>query len=116
MIEPKEKSLKIIKNTIFERIKNIMNKILKSTKENNKIKLEKENYESKKQEAILEMENELQGQENLIKKIETDKIKVEEQKDEELEQINANLARYLEKIQKEMGNSKTEKSAVKIQS
>ena len=46
MIEPKEKSLKIIKNTIFEKIKNIIIKMLKSTKENNEIKSQ-ENLENK---------------------------------------------------------------------
>lgn len=115
MVESNEKSLKIVNSTIFEKIKNIINKIFKNSKQKGESKLENKNCETEKQEHIV-LKSDFKEKEDLIKKIETDKINIEEQKDEELEQINANLARYLEKIQKEIGNNKADKNAVKIQS
>lgn len=109
-----EKSLKIVKETIFDRIKRFINQILK--KNNNEIEIQPQQVSSNlpKEEFIQKMNN-TEETADLIRKIETEEIKIEEQKDEELEQINANLTRYLEKITQEIENHKTEEKIVENQ-
>lgn len=109
-----EKSLKIVKETIFDRIKRFINQILK--KNNNNIEIQPQQVSSNlpKEEFIQKMNN-TEETADLIRKIETAEIKIEEQKDEELEQINANLTRYLEKITQEIENNKTEEKIVENQ-
>ena len=70
---------------------------------------------NEKQEFINNLKYNTEDEKELVKRIEEEEIKLEEKKDEELEQINANLSRYLEKIQKEIEKSKTEKNIVENQ-
>lgn len=106
MKDSNEKSLKVINESIFDKIKRFINKILN-------IQINKKEVQPVKQEekeAITEIiKDKEQEREELIKRIETEEIKIEETKDEELEQINTNLARYLAKIQKEIENKDKEK-------
>lgn len=115
MINSNEKSLKIVKETIFDKIKRFINQILK--KDNKQIETKIEEQKENKNEFIEKINNDLNSEEtaNLIRKIETEEIKIEEQKDEELEQINANLTRYLAKIQKEIERNTTEKNMYEMQ-
>lgn len=115
MENPNEKSLKIIKEPIFAQIKRFINQILKKKNEQIEIKEESINTNSPKEEFIQRINNNVEDTADLIRKIETKEIKVEEQKDEELEQINANLTRYLQKIQKEIDRNITEKNMYEMQ-
>lgn len=109
-----EKSLKIVKETIFDRIKRFINQILKKNNNNLEIQPQQVSSNLPKEEFIQKMNN-TEETADLIRKIETAEIKIEEQKDEELEQINANLTRYLEKITQEIENNKTEEKIVENQ-
>lgn len=115
MKDSNEKSLKIVKETIFDKIKRIINQILK--KNNNPIEIEEEKISVNlpKEEFIEKINNNPEETADLIRKIETEEIKIEEQKDEELEQINANLTRYLAKIRKEIDRSITEKNMYEME-
>lgn len=109
-----EKSLKIVKETIFDKIKRFINQILKKNNNNIEIQPQQLSYNLPKEEFIQKLNN-TEETADLIRKIETEEIKIEEQKDEELEQINANLTRYLEKITQEIENHKTEEKIVENQ-
>lgn len=101
-----EKSLKVINESIFDKIKRFINKILNIQLN----KKEAQPIEREEKEAVVEkIISKEQEKEELIKRIETEEIKIEETKDEELEQINTNLARYLAKIQKEIETTEIEK-------
>lgn len=109
-----EKSLKVINETIFDKIKRFVNKILGRKTE----KIENEKVETLI-ETKTEFENRIKINEedtiNLIKRIEKEENYLEEQEGDKLEEINANLTRYLEKIKKEINNEKTEKAIVENQ-
>ena len=109
MKDSNEKSLKVINESIFDKIKRFINKILN-------IQINKKEVLLTQMEAKEVVENIIkdkeQEKEELIKRIETEEIKIEETRDEELEQINTNLARYLAKIQKEIQAKETEKNIV----
>ena len=110
-----EKSLRIVKETIFDKIKRVISQMIK--KHTNPIETleEKEIINLPKEEITEKTNNKIEETEALIRKIETDEIKMEEQKDEELEQINANLARYLAKIKKEIDKNITEKNMYEME-
>lgn len=109
-----EKSLKVINETIFDKIKRFVNKILGR---------KTEKIENKKVETLIETKTEFENRIkineeetiNLIKRIEKEENYLEEQEGDKLEEINANLTRYLEKIKKEINNEKTEKAIVENQ-
>lgn len=109
-----EKSLKVINETIFDKIKRFVNKILGR---------KAEKIENKKVETLIETKTEFENRIkineeetiNLIKRIEKEENYLEEQEGDKLEEINANLTRYLEKIKKEINNEKTEKAIVENQ-
>lgn len=109
-----EKSLKVINETIFDKIKKFVNKILGR---------KTEKIENKKVETLIETKKEFENRIkineeetiNLIKRIEKEENYLEEQEGDKLEEINANLTRYLEKIKKEINNEKTEKAIVENQ-
>lgn len=106
-----EKSLKIINESIFDKIKRFINRILNIQKPKIEVCTEP-NKQEEKESFIEKITTKEQETEELIKRIETEEIKIEETKDEELEQINTNLARYLAKIQKEIQAKETEKNIV----
>ena len=106
-----EKSLKIINESILDKIKRFINRILNIQKPEIEACLEQNKHEEKESFAQ-RITNKEQETEELIKRIETEEIKIEETKDEELEQINTNLARYLAKIQKEIETKETERNIV----
>lgn len=110
-----EKSLRIVKETIFDKIKRVISQMIK--KHTNPIETleEKEIINLPKEEIEEKTNDKIEETEALIRKIETDEIKMEEQKDEELEQINANLARYLAKIKKEIDKNITEKNMYEME-
>ena len=104
-----EKSLKVINETIFDKIKRFINKLLR--KEDNRVdNLIINNIKEEKQEIEANIKENQEDTINLIKRIEKEEINLEEKESNGVEEINANLARYLEKIQKEIDRSKTEKS------
>lgn len=108
-----EESLKVIKETIFDKIRKVINRLFnKSNETETKVEVTQNN---EKQEFINNLKYNTEDEKELVKRIEEEEIKLEEKKDEELEQINANLSRYLEKIQKEIEKSKTEKNIVENQ-
>ena len=105
-----EESLKVIKETIFDKIRKVINRLFnKNNETETKVEVTQNN---EKQEFINNLKYNTEDEKELVKRIEEEEIKLEEKKDEELEQINANLSRYLEKIQKEIEKSKTEKNIV----
>ena len=106
MKDSNEKSLKVINESIFDKIKRVINKILNIKINTKEVQLVKPEEKEAVTEIIKDKEQE---REELIKRIETEEIKIEETKDEELEQINTNLARYLAKIQKEIENKDKDK-------
>lgn len=106
-----EKSLKIINESILDKIKRFINRILNIQKPEIEACLEQNKHEEKES-FVQRITNKEQETEELIKRIETEEIKIEETKDEELEQINTNLARYLAKIQKEIETKETERNIV----
>lgn len=108
-----EESLKVIKETIFDKIRKVINRLFnKNNETETKVEVTQNN---EKQEFINNLKYNTEDEKELVKRIEEEEIKLEEKKDEELEQINANLSRYLEKIQKEIEKSKTEKNIVENQ-
>lgn len=109
-----EKSLKVIHESIFDKIKRFINKIMK--KEENDIAELTRPYiiETEPKEEPLTSEK-TEETIKLIKRIEKEEINLEEKDNTELEQINENLARYLNKIQKEIDSTKSEKKIVENQ-
>ncbi|MBQ9298223.1 MAG: hypothetical protein IJ223_04260 [Clostridia bacterium] len=94
----KEKSLKVIKESIFDKIRKFFNKLF--GKEQNIEKIENaqpvENIENTNEQISLE------------ERIEKENINLSEGTEEKFEEINTNLSRYLEKIQQEI--NKVEKA------
>lgn len=100
MEDTNEKSLKVLNESIFEKIKRfILNIFNKNKKEDIEIEIKEEqkvNFSAEKTEE--------EKQQDLIKRIESEEIKQEEQRDEELEKMQEDLTRYLGKIKKEINN------------
>ena len=88
----KEKSLDIVKESIFDKIKKFIYKIFKGEQET------KENEES----GIMESAEIANEKISLEERIEKENINLSEETEDRFEEINANLSRYLEKIQKEI--------------
>lgn len=98
MEDTNEKSLKVLNESIFEKIKKFILKIFR------KDKIEIVEVKEEKEETIkftIEKTEE-EKQQDLIKRIESEEIIQEEQKDEELEKMKKDLSRYLGKIKKEI--------------
>lgn len=108
-----EKSLKVVKETIFDKIKKFVNKILGKNEEIESKTIKNISETKEKFENSLKVNDEENIQ--LIKRIEKEENYLEEQDEDKLEEINANLTRYLEKIKKEIDNGKTEKAIVENQ-
>jgi len=106
-----DKSLKVINESIFDKIKRF---ILKIFRREQMQKVEEETLPKVTEEAetklTLEPQTEEEAQKNLIKRIESEEIIQEEPKDEELEKIKEDLSRYLGKIQKEIEKNVTKES------
>lgn len=114
MKDSNEKSLKVIHESIFEKIRRFINKIMKK-EENDMAELIKPyTIEIEPKEELL-TNKKTQETIKLIKRIEKEEINLEEKNNTELEQINENLTRYLNKIQKEINSTKSEKKIVENQ-
>ncbi len=102
-----EKSLKVVKESIFEKIKKFIFKIFKLEfiKENREIKLKEIDKEDSTKEEVKEEMKEEKPEQELIKIIESEEIKQEELKEEELEKMKEDLSRYLVKIKKEINDN-----------
>lgn len=116
MKDSNEKSLKVIHESIFDKIKRFISGIMKKEEKNiaeltNSYEIEIET-EPKEEELTNEKTQETI---KLIKRIEKEEINLEEKDNTELEQINENLTRYLNKIQKEINSTKSEKKIVENQ-
>ena len=116
MKDSNEKSLKVIHESIFDKIKRFISRIMKKEEKNvaeltNSYEIEIET-EPKEEELTNEKTQETI---KLIKRIEKEEINLEEKDNTELEQINENLTRYLNKIQKEINSTKSEKKIVENQ-
>ena len=127
MKDSNDKSLKVINESIFDKIKRFILKIFRKEQmqTNNEIQTKDNAWESKAHQQgqeetqktnevitklTLEPQTEEEAQKNLIKRIESKEIKPEEPKDEELEKIKEDLSRYLGKIQKEIEKNVTKES------
>ena len=116
MKDSNEKSLKVIHESIFDKIKRFISRMMKKEEKNvaeltNSYEIEIET-EPKEEELTNEKTQETI---KLIKRIEKEEINLEEKDNTELEQINENLTRYLNKIQKEINSTKSEKKIVENQ-
>ena len=117
-----EKSLKVINESIFDKIKSFILKIFKKEQMQNIEKISNDGQISDANKttndihisavaaSIARNQNKEEEQKELIKRIESEEIKTEEPKDEELEKIKADLSRYLGKIQKEIEKNTTKES------
>ena len=108
MEDSKEKSLKVINESLFDRIKRF---VLRLFKKEEKINQETNIEAEQTGKVTIPTKTEEEAQQDLIRRIESEEIKQEDPKDEELEKIKEDLSRYLDKIQKEIGKDITEESA-----
>ena len=94
----KEKSLEIVKESFWDKIKNFIIKMFKGNQDIN----------NKEENSLMKEEKDTREEISLEERIEKENISLQQETEERFEEINANLSRYLEKIQKEI--NKTEKA------
>ena len=91
----KEKSLKVIEESIFDKIRKFFNKLFGKQPNTEKVEAEQAH-------ETIENTNE---QISLEERIEKENINLSGETEEKFEEINADLTRYLEKIQKELNKA-----------
>ena len=101
----KEKSLEIVKESFWDKIKNFISKIFKGNQESN----------AKEENNSMEIEKDTREEISLEERIEKENINLQQDTEERFEEINANLSRYLERIQKEINSAENTNSENRIQ-